>query len=66
MEPIFKKGERVKIDAFDDIAIVIEIVERPSEYATRYKYLVEFKKKGFFGEKVRTEWIFEGMLDKFL
>ncbi len=66
MEPIFGKGERVKTDSFDDIGIVIEIVERPPEYATRYKYLVEFKKKGWFGEKIRTEWIYEGMLDKFL
>lgn len=66
MEPIFGKGERVKTDSFDDVGVVIEIVERPPEYETRYKYLVEFKKKGWFGEKVRTEWIYEGMLDKFL
>ncbi len=66
MKPIFGKGERVKTDFFDDVGVVIEIVERPPEYATRYKYLVEFKKKGWFGEKVRTEWIYEGMLDKFL
>lgn len=66
MDPKFKKGERVKTDSFDKIGVVIEIVERPEEYATRYKYLVEFKKRGWFGEKVTTEWIYEGMLDKFL
>lgn len=66
MEPQFKKGERVKTDAFDKIGVVLEIVERPEEYATRYKYLVEFKKRSWFGEKTTTAWIYEGMLDKFL
>lgn len=63
IETLFKIGDKVITDLTNQEGIIKNIVIRDKEWTNRIKYLVEMKKKGFFG-RTKEEWVFEDMLNK--
>lgn len=65
--PRFKIGEKVITDLFHREGVIKSITERSDDWVYKYKYLVEFIDKGWFGKESKyTEWILEPTLNKFI